>query len=201
MPHALRLGVFGGAFDPPHQVHRAMAEAALEQLQLDCLLVLPTGQAWHKSRVLTGSAHRLAMAQLAFGDLPRVQVDARETQRHGATYTVDTLRELVTEHPQAQLFVIIGQDQADTFTRWREWGAVARLAIICVAARPDPSGAVPALQPPAGFEARFLSLKINPMRVSATDIRARARGGAGLVPLVCDRVAGYIVHHHLYQTD
>ena len=74
----LRLGVFGGAFDPPHVAHRALVEAALAQLQLDRLHVVPTGQAWHKARDLSPAQHRVAMAQLAFADLPGVQIDTRE---------------------------------------------------------------------------------------------------------------------------
>ena len=74
----LRIGLFGGAFDPPHRAHRALAEAAIGQLSLDRLHILPTGQAWHKSRTLTDGVHRLAMCQLTFGDLPAVRVDDRD---------------------------------------------------------------------------------------------------------------------------
>ena len=73
-----RIGVFGGAFDPPHHAHVALAEAAIDQFDLAALHVVPTGQAWHKARVLSAPAHRLAMAQLAFGHLARAVVDGRE---------------------------------------------------------------------------------------------------------------------------
>ena len=116
---AARLGMFGGAFDPPHMAHRVLAQAAVDQLRLDELRVFPTGQAWHKERTLTPAQHRLAMAQLAFEDLPKVVVDARELQRAGATYTIDTLRELSAEHPGAELFLVMGEDQAAAFTTWR----------------------------------------------------------------------------------
>ena len=71
---ALRVGMFGGAFDPPHWAHRSLAETALSQLALDVLHILPTGQAWHKSRTLTPSAHRVAMCELAFAGLCGVRV-------------------------------------------------------------------------------------------------------------------------------
>jgi nicotinate-nucleotide adenylyltransferase len=71
-----RIGIFGSAFDPPHNAHVALVKAALEQLALDRLLVFPTGQAWHKARVLSEAAHRLAMARLAFEGRDRVEVDA-----------------------------------------------------------------------------------------------------------------------------
>ena len=89
---AKRIGVFGGAFDPPHLAHMALVKTAVADLQLDELRVIPTGQAWHKPRALSPAHHRLAMAQLAFADLPNVLVDPRETQRVGPSYTVDTLR-------------------------------------------------------------------------------------------------------------
>ena len=98
-----KVGLFGGSFDPPHVAHVALAEAALGQLGLDELRILPTGQAWHKSRALTAAEHRLAMARLAFGHLPGAVVDDRELLRAGATYTIDTLRELAAEQPGAQL--------------------------------------------------------------------------------------------------
>ncbi|RZI77063.1 MAG: nicotinate-nicotinamide nucleotide adenylyltransferase, partial [Rubrivivax sp.] len=86
--------MFGGAFDPPHRAHRALAETALDQLDLDVLHILPTGQAWHKSRTLTPARDRVAMCQLAFGDLPRLVLDEREIHREGPSYTADTLSEL-----------------------------------------------------------------------------------------------------------
>jgi len=82
---APRIGVFGGAFDPPHNAHVALARAALEQLGLAALHVFPTGHAWHKVRELTPAQDRLAMAQLAFGGIPGVVVDSREMLRDGLT--------------------------------------------------------------------------------------------------------------------
>ena len=104
-PHAIaRLGVLGGAFDPPHRAHFALAQAAIDQLQLDQLRLIPTGNAWHKARALTIAHHRLAMCALAFADLDRAVIDPRETLRSGASYTFDTLTQLCLEFPAAQLF-------------------------------------------------------------------------------------------------
>jgi len=194
-----RLGVFGGAFDPPHAAHRALVEAALEQLQLDALLIFPTGHAWHKERPLSNAQDRIAMAELAFADLGRVRVDTRETLRNGPTYTVDTLRELHVENPNAILFLVIGDDQARVLHRWHDWEAVVQLAIICVAEREDPAGIAPRFIPPSGLEQRFLQLSFPVLSVSATDIRARVPAGLGIAPLVSEAVARYIAAHHLYQ--
>jgi len=200
VPGGLRLGVFGGAFDPPHAGHRALVEAALTELQLDRLRVFPTGQAWHKKRELSGAAHRVAMAELAFADLPRVRVDARETLRPGPTYSVETLRELHAEHPGATLYLVIGQDQAADLQRWHAWREVVQLAIICVAARAQSTGAATGFVPPAGLEPRFLRLSCPLLPVSATEIRRRAATGQSIVPLVGDAVARYIADHYLYQS-
>lgn len=196
----LRIGVFGGAFDPPHAAHHALVEAALAQLQLDALLVLPTGNAWHKVRQLSNAHDRIAMARLAYADLPQVRVDTRETLRKGPTYSVDTLRELQVQYPRATLFLVIGDDQAHALQSWHDWAAVVQIAIICVAARKDAAGIAPRFVPPPGLESRFLQLRFPVLSVSATDIRARIAAGQSVTGLVSEPVARYIVDHHLYQS-
>jgi nicotinate-nucleotide adenylyltransferase len=195
-----RVGVFGGAFDPPHLAHRALAETALEQLQLDELRVLPTGQAWHKTRPLTDAVHRLAMAQLTFADLPRLVLDDREIRRPGPSYTLDTLREIRAEQPQAELFLLMGQDQAHALPSWRDWQEIARFAIICVADRDGLTGKKTRFVPPDEMAGRFLKLHMPAMDISATGIRTRIAAQQGITPLVSASVARYIEHHHLYTT-
>jgi nicotinate-nucleotide adenylyltransferase len=195
----MRLGVFGGAFDPPHVAHVALAQAAVEQLQLDELRIFPTGQAWHKAHALTAPEHRLALAEVAFGGLPRTVIDDRELHRPGPTYTIDTLRELKAEHPGAQLFLVMGEDQAISLTRWREWEAIAQLAIICVAGRP--AAQAHAGLPPPGLpaQAELRLLRLPSMTESATEVRGRVAQGQGIAHLVPPGVASYIELHHLYQ--
>jgi len=195
-----RLGVFGGAFDPPHVMHRALALAALDQLQLDRLLIVPTGQAWHKSRPLTDAMHRVAMARLAFDGLPRVHVDTREIERAGPSYTVDTLRALRAEFPAAELFLILGQDQAQALPDWHAWQQVVALATIGVAERADAAAALTRFEPPDGLQQRFVRLHLPVSDISATEIRHRAGSCQSIVPLVGEPVARYIVLHRLYQT-
>jgi len=193
---ARRVGVFGGAFDPPHVAHGALARAAVDQLALDELRILPTGQAWHKSRPLTAPEHRLAMTRLAFAGVPHAVVDDRELRRSGPTYTVDTLRELQAEQPAAELFLLMGEDQAGALTRWHDWETVVALAVICVATRAAaPGEARPALPP----QARTRAIVMPPMAASATGIRSLVRSGAPIADLVAPPVARYIAHHHLYR--
>lgn len=196
----LRMGVFGGAFDPPHRAHRALAQAAMQQLQLDQLRIIPTGLAWHKTRVLSAPAHRLAMAQLAFADLPGACIDSRETARCGPSYTVDTLAELHAEYPDAQLFLLMGDDQAKALTTWHRWQDLPRLATICVAVRGNSTGANSPFDAQWPFSGSLRRLTMPPQDLSATTIRERLAHGQDIGTLVSEPVARYIADHHLYQT-
>ncbi|MDE2606406.1 MAG: nicotinate (nicotinamide) nucleotide adenylyltransferase [Burkholderiales bacterium] len=188
--------MFGGAFDPPHRAHVALAEAALRQLGLQRLYIFPTGQAYHKDRALTPAEHRLAMARLAFGSLPGTVVDDRELRRAGPTYSIDTLRELQAQHPGAELYLLMGEDQAAGFGRWRAWEEIARLAVLCVAGRSG-HGGLDSLRALPGVRVQPLALPLMPE--SATDIRARLAAGQGIAALVEPAVARYIETHHLYR--
>lgn len=196
-----RLGMLGGAFDPPHRAHFALAQAAIEQLQLDQLRIIPTGQAWHKARPLSPAAHRLALCELGFAGLERALVDPRETRRGGPTYTLDTLTELRAEFPSAQLYLVLGEDQARAFTRWHRWETIAEIAIICVAARTEESGATGSFSAESAPTVPFQRLKLPLLPLSATDIRQRVASHKSISPLVFDSVARYIEQHHLYLTN
>jgi len=202
-----RLGIFGGAFDPPHLAHVALVEAAVAQLQLDHVHVLPTGQAWHKPRNLSDSAHRLAMTRLAFAHAPQVVVDEREILRTGPSYTVDTLHELQSEYPQAQLYLLLGDDQRRSLSSWHQIGEIERIAIICAAGRDmavrawnEESGDA-RTHPPLSdtLQARICTLGMPLMPHSATDIRVLAATEQALTGLVSPAVERYIHEHHLYR--
>ncbi len=191
-----RLGVFGGSFDPPHAAHQAMVQAALAQLHLDRLLIVPTGQAYHKARPLSATAHRLAMCQAVWGDTPGVQIDPRETQRERPSYTVETLTELRAQWPSAQIFLLMGADQWSAFTTWKDWRRILDMATVAVAARPG--------HPELEAERPCVRLSLPELPWSSTELRALAarghvdttdRANSPLHPAV----ASYISQHHLYQ--
>ena len=200
-----RIGILGGAFDPPHLAHRALAQAALSQLGLTELRVLPTGQAWHKARTLSDAAHRLAMAKLNF-DCPGVVVDDREIRRSGPSYTIDTVNELLAEHAGVEVCVVMGLDQAKALPNWKDWERLVAQAIICVADREDD------IKPQTGLDAanatqlhlkhlppqRWRQVSMPLMPVSATLIRQRLADQRPLDGLVSPAVASYIAQHHLY---
>jgi nicotinate-nucleotide adenylyltransferase len=199
-----RIGVFGGAFDPPHLAHVALVQTAIDQLQLHEVRVLPTGQAWHKAHVLSGATHRLAMTRLAFAGMARVVVDDREISRSGPTYTVDTLHDLAREHPDSQLFLLIGDDQRRSLPAWHRIGEIARMAIICAADRDPDVGAwgdadVAKTLPEASFALPIQPLHMPLMPLSATDIRQRIAQNQPIQALVSAEVERYIHEHHLYR--
>jgi nicotinate-nucleotide adenylyltransferase len=196
-----RIGIFGGAFDPPHLAHVALLQSAISQLALDRLQVIPTGDAWHKPRQLTDAAHRIAMAQLAFGDISNVVVDLQETTRTGPSYTIDTLRSVAGVAPLAQLFLILGADQAAALTSWHAWQDILKIATICVADRTDSTRANTLFPAQEKFPDRFLHLRMPVMDLSATQIRAAISSGQPVNALVSNAVARYIDAHHLYQSN
>ncbi len=203
-----RVGMFGGAFDPPHLAHRALAEAALDQLDLDVLHIMPTGQAWHKARLLTSAEHRVALCHLAFGDLPCTRIDTRETTRQGPSYTADTLAELAREYPGASLFLVLGADQMLAFKSWVRWPEVLERAQLAVANRALHIGADAALDQReemdlSGVDLPFVRLSMPLTNISASAVRSRAlqpaTPDAATAQLVSATVASYISDHSLYQ--
>jgi nicotinate-nucleotide adenylyltransferase len=194
---ARRIGVYGGSFDPPHLAHLAMACLARDALMLDELRLMPAGQPWQKPGLHADAAQREAMLHLLVDGQPRLIVDARELHREGASYTVDTLRELAAEAPGAELFLVMGADQFARLHTWREAAELPRLATLAVAAREGQ-----AVQPPAGWVGplpAWQELPLPRLDISATQVRRRAAAGEPLAPLVGEAVAGYIDRYQLYR--
>jgi len=199
-----RLGIFGGSFDPPHMAHISLASCAIEQLQLDRLLVIPTGDAWHKTRHLTLAPHRLAMTRLAFADMPKTAVDSREIDRHGPTYTFETLEEIAQEFPQAKLFLCVGGDQAKNFTTWHRWKDILNRVTMVVAFRPEDKTAVHAVdhaQWHNGLPHGAIRLEMPNLAVSATDIRLQLTQSDTFPSELPKGVCEYIQQHSLYKND
>lgn len=197
-----RIGVFGGAFDPPHNAHLELAKVAVAQMELDKLCVVPTGHAWHKARTLSSAVHRLAMTRLAFEGVSRVVVDERELERSGPTFTIDTLEALQSENPGAQLYLIMGADQFMAFQQWHRWQAIVGLAIICIAGRATSTVTQAQIEAYSTLKGRFLQLSLPPMTVSATQIRqllaSSAGKSTGIDQLVPEAVARYISANRVY---
>ena len=193
------MGIFGGAFDPPHLGHIALAQAAIEQLQLDALHIVPTGSAWHKDRPLSDPKHRLEMCRLAFADIDCAVVDDCETLRPGPSYTMDTLELLRIRSPEAQFFLLIGQDQAMHLSEWHRAKEIQRLAIITVASRPLSVSAASAVGNENDELFDIKRLEMPPMPQSSTQIRSCVQNSISIDSLVCEPVARYIANNQLYR--
>jgi nicotinate-nucleotide adenylyltransferase len=189
----LRLGVFGGTFDPVHIGHLVLAEAAREQAKLDSVLFLPAGQPWRKpDREVTPMAHRLAMVSLAIAGNESFDVSTAELEREGPSYTAVTLTALRRDHPGSELFFITGADALADMPNWRDPQRIVDLATILVAAR---GGEAPA---PAVEGARVQVVRMPEIGVSSSDLRQRVAAGASIRYLVPEPVRAYIAAHSLY---
>jgi nicotinate-nucleotide adenylyltransferase len=198
-----RLGIFGGSFDPPHLAHIALAQHAVAQFGLDELRIIPTGDAWHKTRTLTASPHRLAMTRLAFADVPHTLVDTREVDRLGATFTYDTLQEIHTEQPDAKLYLFIGADQAQAFKTWHRWQDILHMAVVVVADRPHMPREGIASQWHNAVSPDVQRLDMPSLNVSATEIRVHFAQApypdASMSAWLPAAVQHYIEKHSLYR--
>ena len=190
-----RLGLFGGSFDPVHRAHLALAQAARAELGLDRVLWIPAGQPWQKTRPMTAAVHRLAMLQLALEGEPGCAIDRREIERPGLTYTADTVDQLHAEHPRAELFLLIGQDQYARFHTWHRWRDIVRQVVLAVAQRPG----TPATADPEVMRAPMRAVPLPPMDVAATTIRERVAAARPVDDLVPAQVARYIDSQGLYR--
>ena len=189
----MRIGVFGGSFDPVHRGHLAVAQQAVRQLALDQVLFVPARvQPLKALGPRAGPEHRVAMLRAAIAGDPALVVDPRELARAAPSYTVDTLRELKLERPRDQLFLIVGADAARDLPRWHEASEVERLATLAVV--PRPGAPVPPLP------ASAVMLALDPVQVSATTVREAAAKGETIDHLVPKPVADYIAAHRLYRT-
>jgi nicotinate-nucleotide adenylyltransferase len=200
-----RVGLLGGSFDPVHQAHRRLADAALDQLGLDELRWIPAGQPWQKSRRLAAPQHRAAMVALAIGDNPAFVLERCELERPGPSYMLDTVRTLQQREQQAAAwFLILGQDQLANFCTWHGWHELLARVTLAVAGR---AGRV--VEPPADLltepACRIVPLEMPPLAVSSTELRHRLAAGEparSLAPgMVAPAVADYIERHGLYHPD
>ena len=187
----VRTGILGGTFDPIHIAHLHAGETALFAADLDRVLFLPAGDPWQKgARELTPAAERLEMTRLAVEEADGFEVDDREIDRHGPTYTIDTL---LTFPSGEELFLILGADAALGLPTWHRWEEVIERAGIVVVPRPgtDPA-AVAATVPQATI------LEMSALDISSTSIRELAASGRPYRFLVPSEVHRFIDSKGVY---
>jgi nicotinate-nucleotide adenylyltransferase len=180
----MKIGLFGGSFDPVHLGHLLVAQAAVEELGLDRLFFIPAAQSPFKPESRPAPvAARLQLLRLALAGRANCEIDEQEIRRGGVSYTVDTLRDYRKRFPTAELFYLIGADHAAKLGDWHEAGELAKLAEFVVVPRPG-EGTV---KFPKSFRGRIL--KGFPVEISSSQIRARVKAGLPIDPLVPPFVA------------
>ena len=188
-----RIGLFGGSFDPVHQGHLLVAQAAVEELGLERLFFIPAAQSPFKPDHQPAPAtERLRLLRLALAGKTNYEVDAQEIQRGGISYTIDTVRDYARRFPAAELFYLIGADNVPMLPQWREAAELARGVEFVVIPRPG--------QPAATFPPPFRGRQLAgfPFGVSSSQIRARVQAGLQVDQLVPPAVAEAIRNNRLY---
>lgn len=189
----MRIGVFGGTFDPIHVGHLVTAVNVRHSLRLDRLLLVVANDPWQKAgTVATPAADRLAMVRAAVGDVDGIEASDLELRRGGRSFTADTLAELAGAEPEAELFLVVGSDAAAGLPTWEQVDRVRELATLVVVSRPGAEDALP----PSGWAHERLD--VPRLEVSSTDLRARFVDGRPLDYLVTQPVQDLIRARGLY---
>jgi nicotinate-nucleotide adenylyltransferase len=197
----VRIGIFGGTFNPPHLGHLICAQEAYLQLGLDQVMLIPARTPPHKPvDDEPGAEHRLELCKCAVLGDERFTVSDLEMARPGPSYTVDTLEQLNRRAPDRELFLIVGGDVAAGLPQWREPERVLSLATLAVAKRRGTARArvTGVLHGLSGGE-RAVFFRMPRIGISSTLVRQRARGGVPLTYLVPEAVADYIDRNQLYR--
>ena len=192
----LRLGVFGGTFDPPHLGHLVTAVNVRHALKLDLVYFVVANVPWQKRRTrrISSAADRLSLVEAAVYGVPGLEANRIEIDRGGPSYTADTLADLARRHRGVRLFTILGEDAAANITTWERYEEVAVRSTLVVVSRP---GAREVL--PSGF--RWRRVEVPHLEVSSTDLRARVRDGRPLEFLLPPAVIAIVNARGLYGSE
>lgn len=201
----MRIGLFGGSFDPVHNGHLLLAECCSDAAQLDEVWLTPSAvQPLKPHGPVATDVDRLAMLRLAVEGRPGLVVSTHEIDRGGVSYTVDTLRELRSERPDDEFFFLMGADSLHDLPKWREPEQVVRLAtplVVHRAGEPEPDFDVIA----PWVDAQRLALirdsvvAMPPTPISSSALRGKARAGESLIGFTPESVADYADKHSLYR--
>ncbi len=205
MSNFKKVGIFGGAFDPVHIGHLFIARAALEELGLEKIIFIPSGNPPHKTKFRgVSDQDRVRMLHLATDDEPRFEIDLREIGEKSYTYSYLTMRDLHREHPEILFYFLIGEDSLRDLPEWKCPGELVRCCVIAAAGRKGISGlSIETLlkerQEQLGGE--FVSVNCPYIDISSTEIRQRIAAGHSVKYYVPDAVERYISRNNLYREN
>ncbi len=198
-----KIGIMGGAFDPPHRGHLSLAERVRDALNLDEIWFIPTGKIPHKSTKETAPAKdRLAMTRLAVSENPFFRVDAIEVEREGYSYTYETLETLKKEYPGFAFVLLVGADSLDYMEQWREPERIFAACSVAAVGRKGFSCEEMELKKrelEMRYNGEIILVPMDYVDISSTEIRKRIREERAIDDLVAVSVAEYIQRHKLYQ--
>jgi nicotinate-nucleotide adenylyltransferase len=194
----MKIGIFGGTFDPIHLGHLLLAEQALEAVPLDEVWFVPAGEPPHKrERVVTPAFHRLRMVELATREHPRFRVSDLEVKRQGPSYTVHTIEALKAAHPQHHFFLLVGADMVKDLPNWYKTNKIIQHVQILALGRPG----VETGDIPAEIRERLTWIEgAAETNISSSLIRRRLAAGKSVRYLLPEPVYQYVKEHRLYGT-
>lgn len=197
----MKIGIFGGSFDPVHNGHVKLAFHMLSALELDKLLIVPAYRSPFKPEDASHVGDRVEMCRLAF-DAPRMEVSTLETQRGGKSYTVDTVNELRKKYGDNEYFLIVGADQLLQFDRWYRFSDILSSVTLCAAARTG-TDKRPEMELFADKVlrryGRCLICDFEPLEISSTLIRETIASGGNASEYLPEAVYDYIKNRGLYK--
>jgi nicotinate-nucleotide adenylyltransferase len=194
----MRIGVFGGTFDPVHFGHLRPVEAAAAKFGLRRVVYVPARVSPHKSAPVTDSRHRVAMLALALAGRPDWTLSLCELDREAPSYTVDTLRALSTAHTADEFWLLMGTDVLASFDRWKDPPEIVRLARIAAFLREPFVGSKVRIPGVEGLRDRLEVFDAGSVKISATELRKDLESGMGAAGRVPEPVAEYITKQGLY---
>lgn len=187
----MRIGIYGGSFDPPHKGHRKIAEYTVKKLKLDKLLIVPVGTASHGKNNLASGEERIKMCELTFGNIENTEISSVEIDMEGVSYTFKTLEALIEKYgKEHEYFEIIGEDSAAYFDKWKEYEKILNLSTVVVLKR-------------KGYKSVVDSPKMitvdNPyFDVSSTDIKEKIKNKKNVSDLITEETERFIKEKNIY---
>lgn len=186
----MRIGIYGGTFNPVHHGHLILARQALEEFNLDRLVFVPAAESPFKIQNHSAPAgDRLAMLRLAIASEDRFSVDPLEIDRGGVSYSIDTVKMFRSRDPGAELFFLVGEDNADRLTEWHRFEELKKLVCFVVLSRSE------------DFQSPEHPVVQRRIEISSTEIRNRVANQESITYLVPESVKHYIEQHQLYQGE
>jgi len=197
-----RVGIMGGTFNPIHNGHLSLAHSALEYLQLDEILFMPSGISWMKKGTdVLESSLRLQMTHLAIENTPKFSLSTIETDRAGNTYTYETLLTLKEQHPDTNYYFIMGADSLFNIEHWKNPAIIMENCVLLVAVRDDYDNIAlkkQVLYLQNMYNATIELLSMEPVDISSTEIRNRIKKGKTVKDLIPVKVEQFIKQNNLY---